>query len=81
MAKKKASTESTEVTEENQAPKVVLETPTDREMLQLYVGVNFTPEGKSEEIRIEPGFIKLDVLPAAFQNKLIEKKQARIRLN
>ena len=50
-------------------------------MLQLYVGVNFTPEDKTEEERIEPGLIELNILPTAFQARLISRGKARIRLN
>ena len=75
MAKKKTQV-SADVT-----PEVSEEIQTSSEKLQLFVGVNFTPEGKTEEVRIEPGLIDLGVLPAAFQTRLIEKKKARIRLN
>lgn len=50
------------------------------EQLQLFVGVNFVPEGKKEETRIEAGIIDLGVLPAAFENELIERGKAKIRL-
>src|SRR5688500_6448310 len=49
--------------------------------LQLFVGVNFRADGDEEETRVEPGLIDLGVLPAAFENLLIEKGKAKIRLN
>lgn len=55
--------------------------PDRREKLQLFVGVNFRADGDEEETRVEPGIIDLGVLPAAFENLLIEKGKARIRLN
>ena len=72
MAKKKPQQEKPEettVTETNNSP---------REVLQLFVGVDFAPEGKTDETRIEAGIIELGVLPIAFQTMLIEKKKARI---
>ena len=55
----------------NQAP---------RERLQLFVGVNFLGEGAKEETRVEAGIIDLGVLPPRFENELVERKQAKIRL-
>lgn len=51
------------------------------EKLQLFVGVNFIADGDEEETRIEPGVIDLGILPTAFENLLIERGKARIRLN
>lgn len=67
--------------EKSVAASVLTQTPDKkREILQLYVGVNFTALGESEETRIEPGLIDLGVLPTAFENELIEQGKAKIRL-
>lgn len=77
MARKKAQPAA-----ENQPEKTTDETPNQapRERLQLFVGVNFLAEGASEETRIEAGLIDLGVLPPAFENRLIERGKAKIRL-
>lgn len=67
------------------AASVLTQTPdreTKREQLQLFVGVNYRDAvpGAAEEKRIEAGFVPLGVLPPAFENELIERKLARIRL-
>ena len=75
MAKKRVNTPvetAVETAEETFAP---------REVLQLFVGVNFTAQGDTEETRIEAGLIDLGVLPPRFENELIERKLAVIRLN
>ena len=70
MAKKRVESRESRVESKNQS----------REQLQLFVGVNFTALGDTEETRIEPGLIDLGVLPTAFENELIEMGKARIRL-
>lgn len=71
MSKKNQNTSSQEETNS--------ETP--GEQLQLFVGVNFVADGDTEETRIESGLINLGILPAAFQDELIQKGKAKIRLN